>query len=166
VKAVGLKALRVTGDVYYDDLENFVPASRPNPSSALRENDVLVAIRGSLPKVALVRALPSEGIFATGNIGVLRPGEEIDPFFLWASITALCLEPGAPKFRRISTGQMSVRLRDLDNLEIATGSRREQRELGRVAKSLRHLVTTQEMILSQSNRVFGAFLRERILAHG
>jgi hypothetical protein len=163
VKAVGLTALHVSGQVHYDKLESFVPAAAPRAVNILREGDVLLAVRGSLPKAALVQGLPSAEIYATANLGILRAGPGLDPYYLWAALAACCAEPGAPKLRHASTGQLSVRLDDLRQLSIPLPSLDQQRKLGRAAKSLRLLVSTQERVLDQSSRVLGAFLRERIL---
>lgn len=163
VQAVGLKALHVSGTVLVDAIEYFVPGNRPKPVNALCVGDVLVAVRGSLAKTALVEvASPTEPLYATGNIAVLRPGPRLSPVYLWAFMSALCAEPGSPRFRRSGTGQMSMRVSDLKMLSIPLPPLAEQVQLGEAARALRELVTAQESVLEQSQRTFSAFLRDRL----
>jgi len=163
VQAVGLKALHASGVVLPDAIETYVPANHPAESSLLRTGDVLVAARGSLAKAALIEDSFATPLYATGNVTVLRHGPDLDPTYLWAFVSALCAEPGCPQFRRVSTGQLSMRVVDLQNLSLPMRSLDEQKELGIAARSLRHLMSVHERVLDQSGRVFTSFLRDRVL---
>jgi hypothetical protein len=162
VQAVGLRALHASGTVRLQELERVIPpTSKRGPYYQLQPGDVLVAVRGSLEKSAIVTMDFEEPVYATANIAVLRPKRSaLDPFFLWSWMQGLQVL-GLQGFRRASTGQLSISTRELSRLTLVLPPLEEQKEIGRAAEAIWQARQLQQAIVAQYERTFRAFLTEQ-----
>lgn len=164
VQAVGLRALHTSGTIRIQELERVIPpASKRVPYYQLQSGDVLVAVRGSLEKSAIVSMDFEEPVYATANIAVIRPKRStLDPFYLWSWIQGLQVF-GLQGFRRASTGQLSISTKELGRLTLSLPPLLEQREIGRAAESIWHARQLQQAVTAQYERTFRAFLDEQFI---
>lgn len=162
VQAVGLRALHTSGTVRLQELERVIPPdSKRVPHYQLQPGDVLMAVRGSLEKSAIVTLDFEEPVYATANIAVLRPKRSIlDPFYLWSWVQGLQIF-GLQGFRRASTGQLSISTKDLGRLTLPLPPLHEQQEIGRAAEAIWRARQLQQAIVVQYERTFRAFLAEQ-----
>lgn len=126
-KGIGLRALNPIGFINPGILETVKPRKTQNlQDSKIRPGDIVVAVRGSLPKAAI--AEPSaEGLFISSNLSLIRPYPDIDPYFLlgWLEYKLEYISQ-----RRASTGQINITLSQLRNLEVKMPPASERREIG------------------------------------
>lgn len=128
----------------------------------VESNDVLLAIRGSLGKAALVLEIPDYPLYITSNTAVLRPDTtRLNPFYLWLWLQSQLREGGA-KFKRSSTGQQSVSLREIQAMEVPLLELDIQNNIQKAVKlmlafrrnQLRQEVQTKEFIESLVEEIF------------
>lgn len=156
--AVGLRALDVTGIIDFEALDYIAPA--PPSKEQLRPGDVLLAIRGSLAKAALVQDLATPHLYITANLAALRPTSGLlDPSYLWLWLQSK-LRQGATEFKRSSTGQQSISLGDLRKMEIPLIPPEEQREISTFVNNLLKFRANQKRIESKAEEFLGSFLQE------
>jgi Type I restriction modification DNA specificity domain len=162
VQAVGLRALHTSGTIRKQELERVIPpVSKRVPYFQLQSGDVLVAVRGSLEKAAIVTMDFEEPVYATANIAVLRPKRGVlDSFYLWSWIQGLQVL-GLQGFRRASTGQLSISTKELGRLTLSLPPLPEQQEIGRAAETIWQARQLQQAIVAQYERTFRAFLAEQ-----
>lgn len=162
VPAVGLRALHSSGTIRLNELERVIPpGGKRVPYYQLRSGDVLVAVRGSLEKAAIVTLDFEEPVYATANIAVLRPKRgELDSFYLWSWVQGLQVL-GLQGFRRASTGQLSISTKELGRLSLSLPAFSMQQEIGRAAETIWQARQLQQAVVSQYERTFKAFLAEQ-----
>jgi hypothetical protein len=162
VQAVGLRALQSNGTIRLQELERVIPpATKRTPYYQLQSGDVIVAVRGSLEKSAIVSVDFDDPVYATANIAVIRPRRALlDPFYLWGWIQGLQVL-GLQGFRRASTGQLSISAKELGRLTWTFPPLNKQREISRAAEAIWHTRQLQQAIVTQYERTFRAFLVEQ-----
>jgi len=159
VRAIGLRALKNTGDVDLLQLDWAQPRSAgPAVEDQIRLGDVLFAVRGSVLKSALITADFQEPIFPSANIAVLRPNRaRVDPEFLWAW-SQHATERLLAQFSRASTGQLLISVGDLKRMLVDLPPMEKQKAIGEVANRIRELRLRQADVASAIETVFTAFI--------
>jgi hypothetical protein len=159
---VGIKALTHAGTIDHVALETLGVAGGPRPSQeSICKNDVLLSIRGNMPKCALVQDDFAEPTYASGNLAVLRPdSEKIDPSYLWTVMMRVCRDAHHPLLTRATTQQLSIRVGSLYNLAVPLPPLPEQHLIGETALALRDAITAERCALEAGEKTFNAFLIE------
>ena len=162
IRMVGIRTITADGALNLGMLEEFHASSElPNSAQPLELGDVLLSIRGSLPKCAPVEEAFSQNTFASGNLAVLRPDStQLDSSYLWSVLLRICHDEHHPLLTRATTQQLSIRISELSAVRIPQPSLDEQRAVGRAALALRNAVRTQRDALIQGERTMRAFLAD------
>jgi hypothetical protein len=162
VAVVGIRALTPDGGIDQNALERVILAGPPRPlQTAVSANDVLLSIRGNMPKCALVQGEFSEPTYASGNLVVLRPNVEmVDPGYLWTIMMRICRDAHHPLLTRATTQQLSIRIGSLHKLHLLVPKLSEQKNIGHTALALRDAILAERRALEAGEQTFNAFLAE------
>lgn len=95
---------------------------------AVREGDVLVTGRGTLLKFGLVSA-ETEGAVASGNVIVVRPGQQATGGALFAILSSDVFRPKIEVLRRGATTLLSLSPKDLAKLQVDLPALDEQQRI-------------------------------------
>jgi hypothetical protein len=163
VPAVGLRALQANGSIQMEELDLVRPPTNKRvPHFQLQRGDVLVAVRGSLEKSAVIGSELKSPVYATANVAVIRSKKELlDSFYLWAWFQRLEAFGGLG-FRRATTGQLTVSASELLRLKINLPPLAVQRKIGLATQAIWECRLRQQELMAQYERTFRAFLGERI----
>lgn len=161
-QVVGIRTLTSDGTLDFAQFDEFHSvADLPNSARMLQPGDVLLSIRGSLPKTSMIEYPFSKPTYASGNLAVLRPDcEQLDSAYLWSFLFRISRDEHHPLLTRASTQQLSIRISDLESLQVPIPSLPEQQAIGRAALALRDCIRAQRDVLEQGDRTFRAFLVE------
>jgi len=133
----------------------------PKSVRPLLPGDVLMTIRGSAPKTAIVESAFSKATFPSGNLAVLRPDQsKVVASYLWSFLSNVFRKDHHPLLTRASTQQLSIRMSDLARFEIPIAPLHKQRAIGEAALALRNALIAQQKAATQGERTFVAFLAE------
>lgn len=159
VRVLGLRAINNDGAVHPGFFETYdLLESPPRSARPLEKDDVLLSIRGSAPKTALIEVNFEDATYASGNLAVLRPKRDsLDASYLWSFLMGICSNPSHPLLTRATTQQLSIRMSDLSNLTVRMPDMKDQREIGAAALALRDAVTAEREALQHGERTFRAF---------
>jgi restriction endonuclease S subunit len=164
VPIVGVRTLTREGTIDICGLEKMeVTGHLPRSRSALRKGDVLLTIRGSAVKCALLSAEFPEPTYASGNLAVIRPNPELlDSGFVWALLMRISQDEFHPLLTRATTQQLSIRITDLSKLSVPELPLNRQQAIGKVALALRDAVIAGRAAIAMGEQTFSAFLSERV----
>ena len=115
-----------------NDSENFlkqVVAQIPKSDYLLRVGDVVVTLRGSTLKAAVVTE-ESEGAIAGQNLAVFRPLPELDSLYLAILLRSRWMESQLARLYMQSTGTQLLKLSQLRKLEIPLPDLATQKKIG------------------------------------
>jgi hypothetical protein len=160
--AVGLRAIKSTGEIDFEQLDGILPSTpAPSPDEQIRPGDVLLASRGSLPKVGLAPATTAEGIYASTNIIAVRPNSEsVLPAYLFAWMDHIIRDPNHVLLRRASTGQLTLRRAELERLAIPLPSRQRQEQIALAAEAIRRARDAHRQLADNAETILALFLSE------
>jgi len=158
--AIGLRALDVSGHLDLNNLDHVHVPYESDLSQTITSGDVLLAVRGSLGKAALVTETLPSPLYITSNLAALRPEpSQMNPFYLWLWLQSL-LKRGTPEFKRYTTGQQSIGLGDLKKMQVPVIPLPEQRQIQSVVESLLKFRKNQRDQASKLEELFGSVLRD------
>lgn len=165
VPAVGLRALTPEGSINWEALDQVHPPKQLRSDHRLVEGDVIVSARGSGVKIGLVRSPPSEPIYSTTNVIVVRPIQTlIDPAYLWASLSRHRSDPHEEFFSRSTTSQWSITLRELARLPIHLPPLAEQQRIAEAIQSLQSAADSARSLAAQYDRTLQLVIAQFISA--
>lgn len=159
-RAIGLKAINPIGYIEASLFESVKLRQSTNVEQAkLRTGDLLIAVRGSLLKAAIVEH-HTAAVFASANLSVIRPTPElVDSYFLLGWFQHYIQTATSNSIRRSTTGQLSITQKDLSNLQIDLPEMSAQRSIAKEIKSFIHLRKLQQEISQQYEQVASAYLQ-------
>ena len=140
----------------YISIEDYWMAKRAH----INTGDVLVTTTGAyLGRAAVVEELPQPAA-ASGAVTILRPGPEVDPYFLAAVLNSVIGREQIARLQAATTAQPYIRRNDLGQVVIPLPSLTHQRALaGRVTEML---ATARE--LSERARTLELEARETVVS--
>jgi len=164
VPVLGIRALTHDGTIDPVAMEKMEVAGGPRPSQPnLCKHDVVLSIRGNMPKCALVQVDFPEPTYASGNLAVIRPDPaKVDPAYLWAIIMRVSRDIRHPLLTRATTQQLSIRVGGLHKLPVWVPPLSEQKRIGEAALALRDAVTAERRALEVGEQTFDSFLLEAV----
>ncbi len=159
---IGIRAITSDGQLDIQQIEEFsFEGKLPKYIRSLVQGDVLMTIRGSNPKAAIVESAFNETTYPSGNLAVLRADQsKIVPSYLWSYLSNAFKQDYHPLLTRATTQQLSIRMADLTKLKIPYIPMNKQRAIGNATLALRNAVITQKKVVAQSEKTFVAFLAE------
>lgn len=168
VPVVGIRALTHDGSIDDSAIESMEVIARAQTTRFhLLRNDLLLSIRGHVPKCAIVQKDFSAPTFASGNLAVIRPDpDKIEPSYLWTVMMQICRTPNHPLLTRASTQQLYIRLGSLERLPIQVPEKTEQRKIAETALALRDAVIAERGALEIGIRTFNSLLNHIAARHG
>ena len=159
--AAGLRALSARGDIDVNKLEQIrLPKGTDLARRQIQPDDILLASRGSLAKSALVRQDIPRNTYASANLIVIRPDRTrviANYVFAWLDNFT---RRWADRFQRSSTGQLNVRLSDIESLEVPLPPRHEQERIANIAEALRTSRDLQRQVADQADVLLASFLKD------
>jgi hypothetical protein len=167
VPVVGIRALTHDGNLDPSAIEEMQIAGGPRPPQPnLSKDDILLSIRGNMPKCAIVQADFPEPTYASGNLAVIRPDPaDVDPAFLWAIMMRISRDVRHPLLTRATTQQLSIRVGSLHKLPVWVPPLADQKRIGEAALALRDAVAAERRALNVGKQTFNAFLEEAVAPH-
>lgn len=158
--AIGLRALDVVGGINLSDLDYIEETGSISPEQRIQQGDVLLAVRGSLGKAAIITETLESPVYITANIAALRVNSSlINPFYLWLWLQS-ALQRNIPAFKRSTTGQQSVSLGDLKKMQIPVAPMTKQRQIQSAVEAMLKFRRNQRQQEAKVEEFFGSFMEE------
>jgi hypothetical protein len=153
---VGSRALQA-GSVNAEHLDTLTSKTTPSPDRMLMADDVLILVRGN-PKAAVVPQGFPKGVYASGNIAVLRPHSVLDGSYLRAFLEYATNRQLV--VRRKTTTLPVILIHDLRALELKVPSLSVQLAITQAATALRSSINAQKAVFEATERTYASFLQE------